>query len=376
MITQTQAKKKDTLPFLKQSATQHITTLNIGTSAPRHRRHSQHTATQDAMAETKSNATNPSDVTAMMMNLPGLTDRKAYDIAVNLRDAMKGLGTDDKVLVENLAPLNSRQAQEVAAAYTRHIQRDLIADIKSETSRNFRLALEGILTPPLLYDAQLVKKAIKGLGTKEDLLIDTICTRTPNEIEELAGVYRKENDSFMAQDICDDLSGDFKTLFTVLLNTDRTKSPPDSQIDDDVLRLYKAGEGKLGTNEKVFINILGGYPREYIRKIANAYAKKYGKLLTKVIKDEFGKNMERALIALVQEPHEYFADRLYEAMKGAGTSDEVLVYVIVTQRDRHLKRAAEWYLKTRDISLAKAVEKETSGDYRATLLTIIKNVCE
>ena len=54
-------------------------------------------------------------------------------------------------------------------------------------------------------------------------------------------------------------------------------------VAKDVKDLYKAGEKKLGTDEKVFIHIFSGRSSAHLAAIASAYHDTYGSSLEKVV---------------------------------------------------------------------------------------------
>ena len=58
-------------------------------------------------------------------------------------------------------------------------------------------------------------------------------------------------------------------------------------------------------------------------------------------------------------------------MKWVGTDEEALNRVIVTRAEKDLKDIAEIYYKRNSVHLEHAVAKETSGDYRRFLLTLM-----
>ena len=62
-------------------------------------------------------------------------------------------------------------------------------DIKSEISGNFLDTVLALLEPTDKYEAKCVRKALKGFGTNEKILIQTICPKEPYEIENLKNMY-------------------------------------------------------------------------------------------------------------------------------------------------------------------------------------------
>jgi hypothetical protein len=59
------------------------------------------------------------------------------------------------------------------------------------------------------------------------------------------------------------------------------------------------------------------------------------------------------------------------AIKGVGTDEEALTRVIVTRAERDLNGIKELYYQRNSFSLDHAVAKETSGDYKNFLLTLL-----
>lgn len=82
-----------------------------------------------------------------------------------LRKAMKGLGTDEKTIIEIIGKRSSPQRQELKNVFKTMFGRDLVQDVHSELSGHFRDTIEGLLMTPDEFDAVSFRKAISGLGT-------------------------------------------------------------------------------------------------------------------------------------------------------------------------------------------------------------------
>jgi len=67
-------------------------------------------------------------------------------------------------------------------------------------------------------------------------------------------------------DIVDDTSGDFKKFLVEILKASRDESETanDQLAMDDAIALYKAGEGRWGTDEDKFIEILTKRSRAHL----------------------------------------------------------------------------------------------------------------
>jgi annexin A7/11 len=69
--------------------------------------------------------------------------------------------------------------------------KDLMSDIKSETSGNFEKVLVALLTPLDHYFAKILHDAIQGLGTDEEALIEVLCTSSNHVINSIRTLYEK-----------------------------------------------------------------------------------------------------------------------------------------------------------------------------------------
>lgn len=62
---------------------------------------------------------------------------------------------------------------------------------------------------------------------------------------------------------------------------------------------------------------------------------------------------------------------LRNAIKILGTDEDALTRVIVTRAEKDLKDIKEAYYRRNSIDLSNAVANDTSGDYKAFLLTLL-----
>jgi annexin A7/11 len=69
--------------------------------------------------------------------------------------------------------------------------KDLINELKSELSGNFEGVVLAVMEPARLYDAKCLRRAMRGPGTDEAVLIEILCTRTSSEIYEIVEAYKK-----------------------------------------------------------------------------------------------------------------------------------------------------------------------------------------
>lgn len=106
-----------------------------------------------------------------------------------LRKAMKGFGTDENTLINILCRRSNEQRQHIAREFKTCFGKDLINDIRSETSGNFEECLVALLTPIVEYYVTQLRGAMAGMGTDEDVLIETLCTLSNYEIGIIKNAY-------------------------------------------------------------------------------------------------------------------------------------------------------------------------------------------
>lgn len=291
---------------------------------------------------------------------------------------MKGLGTDEKAVIDIVGVRTSPELKQVALEFKTLFGRDMIDDLKSETSGNFRDTVLSRLQTRDEFDAHCLREAIAGAGTDEKVLIEILATRSNADIKAIKEKYKTLFKKELEQDITGDTSGDFKRLLVSLVqgNRDESSAPNPANAAADAQALYKAGEGKLGTDESKFNQILASRSFEQLKLINEEYKKISKKDLVGAIKSEFSGWVEEGLIAVVKaaiDRPEYFAERLYKSMKGAGTDDKTLIRIVVSRCEIDMADIKVDFQKLYGKSLAKFIEEDTSGDYKKLLVRIVGN---
>lgn len=243
------------------------------------------------------------------------------EVAVALRAAMKGWGTDDKALISILVNHNADQRLALAKIYKTMYGRDLREDIKNDTSGHYNDAVKSMMFDRAHFDAKCVRKAIKGAGTDENALIETICTKTNKEIAELNAAYADLYPGrALEKDIIGDCSGHFKKLLISAVQGNRTESTTVdmAKAKKEAQEIYAAGEKRWGTDESKFNKILMLRSRAQLLATFKEYRKVSQYDITRSIEHEMSGDLKRGMKAVVQcikDRPSYFAERLYHSMK-------------------------------------------------------------
>ena len=171
-----------------------------------------------------------------------------------LRNAMKGFGTDEDALIKIVANRTNQQRMQIKEAYKTAFGRDLIADLKSELHGKFEDAMIALFTDPIEYDADELRKAMKGLGTNEDTLIEIIASRPNWMLQKIKEKYKEKYKKDLESAIKSETSGDLQRLLISILQCRRSENnnPNQAECAVQAKELFDAGEAKLGTDESVF----------------------------------------------------------------------------------------------------------------------------
>lgn len=293
-----------------------------------------------------------------------------------LRKAMKGLGTDEDAIINLLVSRSNAQRLDIVKRFKLMYGKDLIRELKSELSGNLEDLLLAMLEPKTLYDAKCLRRAMKGAGTDEATLVEILCTRTNKEIQDIVQEYKSHYRRNLEKDVVSETSGHFKRLLVSMCQGAREEA---STVDMEKAKreaheLYQAGEKKWGTDESKFNVILATRSFPQLRATFDEYIKVSQRDILNSIEREMSGDLQagfKTVVMCVRNRPQYFAERLYKSMKGAGTDDDTLVRVVVSRAEVDLVEIKAAFLEKYHKTLYKMIEGDTSGDYRKLLLAIV-----
>uniref|UniRef100_A0A2K5QCF8 Annexin n=1 Tax=Cebus imitator TaxID=2715852 RepID=A0A2K5QCF8_CEBIM len=192
---------------------------------------------------------------------------------------------------------------------------------------------------PAQYDTSELKASKKGLGTDEDSIIEIICSRTNQGLQEINRVYKEMYKTDLEKDIILDTSGDICKLMVALAKGRRAED----------------GSRKGTDGPFKWISIMTEQNVSYLQKVLPRYKSYSPYDPQESIKKEVKGDLENAFLNLVQCTQNkplYFADQLYDSMKCKGTRDKVLIRIM-----RKYSKSLYYY-----------TQQDTKGDYQKALL--------
>jgi len=290
-----------------------------------------------------------------------------------LRKAVKGLGTDDAALISIVSRLTAEQRDAVAYTYERKFKRSLVEDVNEDTSGRYRQLLEKLLMPRADSMAMCLRECMESFGT-DDYQLVTLMTCFPKLMPDAVTAYKRMFKCNLVDNIKGDTSGDYEKALVALANR---QPPVDGFVDEalvpvDAEALYKAGEKRLGTDEKTFITILTSRSHEHLAAVSKVYEKDHGHSLVKAIEKETSGNLERVLKALAMSKYEWLAQAVEHACKGLGTEERLLHIVFAFCTREELRIVADEYKRLYKKDMIERIKGDTSFNFEKLLVALIQ----
>lgn len=336
-------------------------------------------------------------------------------LASRLFKAMKGVGTRDNTLIRIMVSRSEVDMLDIREEFRKKYEKSLHSMIRSDTSGVYkrallrlcggdddvageffpeaaqvayqiwelsataRVELRGTVRPAADFnveaDTKALRKAMKGLGTDEETLINIIPYRSNAQRQQL----RKQFKSQLGRDLMADLKSEVGgNLQRVLLGLMMTPAHYDAK------QLQKAMKG-AGTDERVLIEILTTRTNQEIRDIKEAYQEAYHTSLEDDLGSDTSGHFKRLLICLVQGNREEQDADLARAMEDAKelctSSDEEscsmeskFISILCTRSYPHLRRVFQDYIKLTNKDIEQVIKNEMSGDLLFGLIAIVRSI--
>lgn len=284
---------------------------------------------------------------------------------------------DENAIIKLLANRNNVMRQQLKNYYNQKFNRDLVSDLKAELDGKFEAAIVALLDDPFIYDAKSLHKAMKGVGTDTDACIEIICTRPNWYLKNIMTAYTNLTGGDLIKDLKSEvkLMGNTGTLLCTLLQCQRSENPTPNKetIEKYADDLIKGGIQKLGTDEKLFMDILTKTSTPELQLLIDTYQKKAGESLLVSIDKEFTGDVKKTLKTIIYAnttPSEYFAQRVNEAITSAGQKDELLMRILITRDEVDMPKIKECYKTLYGKDMVESIKEATLGDYKNLLVEL------
>ncbi|XP_063338972.1 annexin A11b [Pelmatolapia mariae] len=223
--------------------------------------------------------------------------------ASELREAIKGAGTDEACLIEILSSRSNSEIQEIARIYKAEYGKSLEDSISGDTSGHFRRLLvslcQGNRDERPNVDISLAKQDAQKLyaagenkvGTDESQFNAILCARSKPHLRAVFQEYQHMCGKDIEKSICREMSGNLESGMVAVVKC--IKNTPAYFAE----RLNKAMKG-AGTKDRTLIRIMVSRSEVDMLDIRQEYLKTYGKSLYTDISGDTSGDYKKLLLKL------------------------------------------------------------------------------
>ena len=311
-----------------------------------------------------------------MATLIAPSNHSSAEDAEALQKAFKGWGADDKTIIAILGHRNVHQRQQIRKAYEELHQEDLIKRLESEISGDFERAMYRWMLEPADRDAVLANVAIRNGKKDLHVIAEIACVLSAEELLAVRRAYRHRYKRSLEEDVAANTTGHLRELLVGLVSSFRYEGDEINArlAQSEANILHETVKEKKGNYEEA-IRILTTRSKTQLVATFNRYRDEHAisiskKLLDNQASDDFYKALHTA-IRCINDHKKYYEKVLRNAIKKVGTDEDALSRVVVTRAEKDLRDIKELYYKRNSVHLEDAVAKETSGDYKKFLLTLL-----
>ncbi|XP_076878481.1 annexin A5a [Brachyhypopomus gauderio] len=229
-----------------------------------------------------------------------MTPPHSYD-AHELRNAIKGAGTDDKVLIEILASRTPEQIKEIVKTYKKEHGTKLEKDIMGDTSGHYQRLLiillqgereEGVDESRVEKDAkELYAAGEEKFGTDEDKFVSILGNRSPEHLRKVFDAYKKMAGSDIEESIRGECTGNLEAALLAVVKCARS-------VPGYFAECLRESMRRAGTDDETLMRIMVSRSEEDMLDIRATYKKMYGESLYRNIQDDTDGDYGKALLYL------------------------------------------------------------------------------
>ncbi|KAL6493835.1 hypothetical protein OROGR_031744 [Orobanche gracilis] len=285
-------------------------------------------------------------------------------------------GTDEKAIISILGRRNAIQRKLIRQAYEDLYQEDLVNRLESELSGDFEKAVYRWILEPEDRDAVLLHVAINEKPIDYRVIVEISCIYSPEELLGVKRAYQIRYKHSLEEDLAQHTTSDLRKLLVGLVSVYRYRGEEINArvANSEAYSLHNAIKENAFNHEEV-IRITTTRSKPQILATINQYKDDHGSSITKHLRSEACSEYLCALrtaIRCMSDHEKYYEKVIRKALDKDGDIDENSVTrVIVMRAERDLKEINELFYKRNSLPLEHAIAKDTSGYYKAFLLTLL-----
>ena len=295
--------------------------------------------------------------------------------AKKINESIKSKKNAEETLVDIIINNDLEHRLLIAKKYGELFKTPLYEVIKSKLSGHFKELCGYCFLTPMEFNAKMLKRGFKGLSVDEVAIFEILADHTLEEYKQIQDAYRTETKKELTKDIEKNFSGAIKKNVLNMISTERrtNNSPDKGQCEKLADLLINSPEKSWVEDENIFRDVFLLTSPEEMVLVGRYYFQKTGNNLIDVIEKKFSgknKNLLREVVFANIIPHELYAEKLYNSIKGIGTNTAVLNRILAARKgvDMHLiKEIYQWKYNT---TLKDDIIGDTSGSYQRLCLYV------
>ena len=295
------------------------------------------------------------------------------ELAEKLHTNLYGPKKDD-IILQIAMNTNLQIRISISQYYKAAYEKSLFEDIKSKISGDFGYCAAQMFLSPLEFCLHHLKI---GLKKGNECTFEMLTSKTPEELKIIENVYKRNTGNELKDDIKKVYSGSVGNNLLNLFDTPRLSNPKPRKNDCEKYanKLIEKEPKNWIDDESLFKEIFIQRSPEELILIARFYLKSTGNNLLDVVEKKLKGKQQMLLKEILYNnimPHELFAEKIYLAIKGAGTNEEILTRALVSRCELDMALMREIYQFKYNISMKEDIIGDTSGSYQ----TLCVNLCE
>ena len=256
------------------------------------------------------------------------------EIADRLFNTFKNKKNVEETFVDVIINNDLEHRLLIAKKYGEKYKNPLYEDIKAKLSGHFKELCGYCFLTPMEFNAKMLKRGFKGLSIDDEAIFEILVCHTLDEYKQIQDAYRTETKKELAKDLEKNFSGSLRKNLLNMISTERRKNENPDKGQCEKLANLLIDSKKWIEDENIFREVfLLCSPQEMVL-VGRYYFQKTGNNLIDVIDKKFSgksKSLLREIAFANIIPHELYAEKLHNSIKGLGTNTALLNRVLAAR---------------------------------------------
>ena len=295
------------------------------------------------------------------------------EIADRLFNTFKNKKNVEETFVDVIINNDLEHRLLIAKKYGEKYKNPLYEDIKAKLSGHFKELCGYCFLTPMEFNAKMLKRGFKGLSIDDEAIFEILVCHTLDEYKQIQDAYRTETKKELAKDLEKNFSGSLRKNLLNMISTERRKNENPDKGQCEKLANLLIDSKKWIEDENIFREVfLLCSPQEMVL-VGRYYFQKTGNNLIDVIEKKFSgknKNLLREIVLANIIPHELYAEKIRNSIKGLGTNTALLNRVLAARTGVDMDEIKEIYKWKYNVTLKEDIIGDTSGSYQKLCLFV------